>query len=157
LVPEYPQIFCTAAANGAVGFLRSESITCSESIPANTALPVRRPTAQETKVTEEDLLAFIATSIGSVWALELLLLLKREPSRRWNADALVRELRSSPIVIGEALQQLRTAGLIAQDSPDAYRFRTASPQVNLLVSELEKAYATKPMTVIKAIVTGRDK
>jgi hypothetical protein len=115
------------------------------------------PTAHETKVTEEDLLAFIATSIGSVWALELLLLLKREPSRVWNADALVRELRSSPIVIDEALQRLRTAGLIAQDSPDAYRFHAASPQLDLLASQLEKVYATKPTTVINAIVTARDK
>jgi hypothetical protein len=110
-----------------------------------------------TKVTEEDLLAFIATSIGSVWALELLLLLKHEPSRVWNADALVRELRSSPVVIDEALQRLRTAGLIAQDSPDAYRFHAASPQLNLLASQLEKVYATKPTTVINAIVTARDK
>jgi hypothetical protein len=106
-------------------------------------------------VTEDDLLAFIASAIGSVWAVELLLLLKREPDRAWGPESLVRELRSSPIVINEALERLRTAGLIIRESVGLYRYGAASPQLNCMASQLEEVYATKPTTVIKAIAAAR--
>jgi hypothetical protein len=106
-------------------------------------------------VTEDDVLLFIAASIGSVWALELLLLLKRDPDRSWNRESLVRELRSSPVVINEALQQLQSAGLATQDAAGVFRYHAASPELDVMASELEKTYATKPMTVIKAIVNAR--
>jgi hypothetical protein len=105
-------------------------------------------------VPEDDLLAFIATSISSVWALELLLLLKRDPGRSWDADSLIRELRSSPVVIDEALTRLQGAGLVMQDGTKRYRYQAAAPRLDQLVSELERAYAAMPMTVIKAIVAA---
>jgi hypothetical protein len=46
-------------------------------------------------VTEDELLKFVQDSIKSVWALEMLLLFRRERQRAWNAGNLVRELRSS--------------------------------------------------------------
>jgi DNA-binding GntR family transcriptional regulator len=106
-------------------------------------------------VTEDDVLLFIAASIGSVWALELLLLLKRDPNQAWNRESLVRELRSSPVVIDEALQQLQGAGLVTEDGAGAFRYHAASPELNAMAFELEKTYAAKPMTVIKAIVNAR--
>ena len=106
-------------------------------------------------MTEDDLLAFIATSIGSVWVLELLLLLRRDPVRGWEAGALVRELRSSPIVIQDALARLRAAGLMARDAMGMCRYHAASPRLDRLASELEAAYAARPMTVINAIVAAR--
>ncbi|MPZ40093.1 MAG: hypothetical protein GEU95_18960 [Rhizobiales bacterium] len=105
-------------------------------------------------MTEDDLLTFIA-SIGSVWALELLLLLKRDPGRSWDPESLVRELRSSSVVIDEGLRRLQGAGLVMQDGARTYRYQTASPKLDNMASELEKVYATKPMTVIKAIVNAR--
>jgi hypothetical protein len=106
-------------------------------------------------VTEDEVLLFIAASIGSVWALELLLLLKRDPNVAWNQESLVRELRSSPVVINEALRGLEGAGLVAQDGAGAFRYHVASPELNAMATELEKTYAAKPMTVIKAIVNAR--
>jgi hypothetical protein len=103
-------------------------------------------------VPEEDLVGFVATSISSVWALELLLLLRRDPARRWEAEGLIRELRSSPVVIEEALKRLQGAGLVMQDDKGTYRYQAASPRLDELVSELQAAYATRPMTVIGAIV-----
>jgi hypothetical protein len=105
-------------------------------------------------VPHDDLLAFIATSISSVWALELLLLLKRDPTKAWDAENLIRELRSSPVVIEEALKRLQSAGLVMQDGGPTYRYQAASAHFDELVSELEKAYATRPMTVINAIVAA---
>lgn len=105
-------------------------------------------------MTDEDLFGFIGTSITSVWALELLLLLKREPDRSWDAETLIRELRSSPVVIEEALKSLQGAGLALQDGAMTYRYRAASPRLDELVSRLERAYAETPMTVIKAVVAA---
>ncbi len=106
-------------------------------------------------MTEDDVLAFIANSIGSVWALELLLLLKRDAGRGWDADSLVRELRGSPIVIDEALQRLRAADLVIQVDAGTYRYRPASPQLDGIASKLEGVYAARPIAVIKAIVAAR--
>jgi hypothetical protein len=105
-------------------------------------------------VPDDDLLAFIATTISSVWALELLLLLRSDPARCWEAESLIRELRSSPVVIEEALKRLQGAGLVMQDDRETYRYQAASPRLDQLVSELQRAYATKPMTVIEAIVAA---
>jgi hypothetical protein len=105
-------------------------------------------------VTDDDLLAFIGTSITSVWALELLLLLKREPDRAWDAETLIRELRSSPVVIDDALKSLQGAGLVMQDGAMTYRYQAASARVDALACEIEKAYAARPMTVIKAVVAA---
>ncbi|MGH6771466.1 MAG: hypothetical protein ACRECO_20895 [Xanthobacteraceae bacterium] len=103
---------------------------------------------------EEDLVAFVATSISSVWALELLLLLRRDPAKYWEAESLIRELRSSPVVIDEGLKRLQGAGLVMQDDRGTYRYQAASPRLDQLVSELQAAYATRPMTVIEAIVAA---
>lgn len=105
-------------------------------------------------MTDDDLIAFIGTSISSVWALELLLLLKREPGRSWDAETLIRELRSSPVVIEDALKGLQGAGLVMQDDATTFRYQAASARLDALVSEIEKAYAAKPMTVIKAVVAA---
>lgn len=106
-------------------------------------------------MTEDDLLAFIATSLGSVWALELLLLLRRNPDRGWDPESLVRELRSSPLVVDEGLRRLQGAGLVMQDGAATFRYQAASPQLDDVASELEKVYAAKPTTVINAIVNAR--
>jgi hypothetical protein len=105
-------------------------------------------------VTEDDVLLFIAASLRSVWDLELLLLLKRDPDQRWKREGLVRELRSSPVVIDEALRRLQGAGLVHDDA-GAFRYNATSPELNVMASELERTYAAKPMTVIKAIITAR--
>jgi hypothetical protein len=106
-------------------------------------------------VTEDDLLAFIATSVGSIWALELLLLLRRDPDKGWASPSLVRELRSSPLVVEEGLRRLQGAGLVMEDGAAIFRYRAASPQLDDMARELEKIYAAKPMTVINAIVNAR--
>jgi hypothetical protein len=57
---------------------------------------------------EEDILRFVAASFPSVWTLELLLALKREP-RPWPREELVRTLRASELVVGKAIDALLAA------------------------------------------------
>jgi hypothetical protein len=62
-----------------------------------------------------DVLRFIGSSFRSVWALELLLLLKREP-RVWLRDELVTAMRASELVVTNALDTLVAAGLASVDT-----------------------------------------
>ena len=106
---------------------------------------------------EDDLLSFVTVSIRSVWALELLLLLKREPAKVWAVESLIRELRSSPVVIADALASMVGAGLVMDEGGIGYRYGAASATLDQLVCELERVYAAKPTTVIKAIASPTDK
>ena len=59
---------------------------------------------------DEDVLRFIASSFPSVWALELVVALKRE-QRIWQREELVATLRASELVVNNALDALVAAGL----------------------------------------------
>jgi predicted transcriptional regulator len=105
-------------------------------------------------MSEDGILNFAAVSLNSVWALELLLVLKRDPARTWDADEIIRELRSSEGVVAEALGNLMTARLAAKNESGRYRYQAAAAGLDEMVAELEKLYATKPTAVIRAIVTA---
>jgi hypothetical protein len=102
-------------------------------------------------VKEADILNFVRTSIGSVWALEMLLLVGGRPERAWQADELVRELRSSPAAVAGAAVLLERAGLIAKVGEQGCRYQPASPELDHIGELVRKIYAAKPATVIGAI------
>ena len=105
---------------------------------------------------EDKVLEFAAASLESVWALELLLALKKDPGRGWSADELIRELRGSQSVVQAGLDNLSTAALLIEEE-GRFRYHAASPQMHALVEELEGLYAQKPATVVRAIVTSPSK
>jgi len=74
---------------------------------------------------EEHILEFAGAALNSVWALEMLLMLRREPTRRWTTIELIRELRGSQVSVGESLNNLRAAGLIVEEGDAAARDRAA--------------------------------
>jgi hypothetical protein len=102
-------------------------------------------------VKEADILNFVRTSIGSVWALEMLVLVGGRPERAWQRDELVRELRSSPAAIMGAARLLERAGLLAMVGKHGCRYRPASPELDHIGELVRKIYAAKPATVIGAI------
>jgi hypothetical protein len=108
------------------------------------------------RVTEEQILAFLRAHIRSLWALELLLLLARDRGKAWQPSDLVREMRSSPVAVGEALRNLQSAGLAASDADNRYRYSPASAELDALASGIAQAYSVRPSAVVKAIVTAPD-
>lgn len=100
---------------------------------------------------EQQALALVRTVIRSVWALELLLLMRRDPDRRWSEDALVRELRASLPLVRQNLAQLETGGLIACE-PEGCRFAPASPLLEKACAVLDRAYRERPVSVVNLIV-----
>lgn len=107
----------------------------------------------ERGVLDQALLDFIRSSIRSVWALELLLLLRRksEPS---TVDELVRELRASPSLVTTTLASLEAARLTAWEGEDRYRYAPATSELESLCARLEAAWAKTPIGVTKAIVSN---
>ena len=101
---------------------------------------------------EEDVLNFAASSIASIWALELLLLI-RQDRRAWTSGELMRQLRGSDVIIAQGLQRLRSAGLITEES-GRYLYKPGSPEIDALATELENLYRLKPVTVVSAIANA---
>jgi hypothetical protein len=105
-------------------------------------------------VIEAELLDFIRSSIRSVWALELLLLMRQQSQRAWSATELVRESRSSDFVVSDSLSTLQAAGLVAAEGEGVHRYAPASPQLDRLVQQLEQVYRERPVAVTKAIFSS---
>lgn len=100
-----------------------------------------------------ELLAFIRRSIPSVWALDVLLLVRRPPPRSWSAGELVGELRASDAVVLGVLEGLQREGLVARGEDGRFTFAPAAEFLEELTVALEKAYAERPVAVINAIVS----
>ena len=100
----------------------------------------------------DELASFIASTFRSVWALELLLLIKRE-ARSCSAGELVELMRASPAVVERALESLTAAGVAGTDAQGT-AYMPVSATVARLVEETEQLYRTKPNRVRRLIVAS---
>lgn len=100
---------------------------------------------------DRDLATFLEDSFDSVWSLEILLVLHRQPERIWTDKDLINELRSSQLVVRQGLDNLLAAGLILLED-EGVRYGPASEDQDALVRRLTEAYRTKPGAVRRLIV-----
>jgi len=106
------------------------------------------------RIMENELQDFIQDAFKSVWALELLLFLKRASDRTWNSDELVRELRGSGPIVEQSLAALEAAGLVVRDTERRARFAPASAALRDLCDAVERAYRETPNAVRRAILAA---
>ena len=99
---------------------------------------------------EDGVSSFIRSSFRSVWSLELLLLLRREP-RLWSHDELVTALRASDLVVSQGLEMLCVAGLAAVDE-QGNGIYSPTPGAAELVDGAASLYARSPDAVRRLIV-----
>src|SRR5690348_1681970 len=99
----------------------------------------------------DDVRGFVAAELGSIWAIELLVLLRADRQRAWSTDELVRELRASAMVVADILPRFRKLGLV--DSPEAGRWiwNPQTAELSRLADAVARAYATTPVALIKAV------
>jgi hypothetical protein len=97
---------------------------------------------------------FLRSTVRSIWELELLLLLQRQRARLWTADELVRDLRASMLIVGDALDALQKAGLVSRNASDQYQYWPITPELDRLVDEVAAAYASSPVAVTEAILSA---
>jgi hypothetical protein len=101
---------------------------------------------------DEDVLRFIAASFPSVWALELLLALRRE-RRAWTREELVVALRASDLVVSKALDALVAAGLASVDLEGAL-YMPVNREVDECMDRVEQLYRTRPNAVRRTIIAA---
>lgn len=101
----------------------------------------------------EELADFIRSSFRSVWSLELLLMIKREP-RSWTVAEIVAALRASELVVTKCIESLTAAGLVSPESDQEIRFLPASDDLRKLVGETEALYAKQPDAVRRLIIAS---
>lgn len=106
---------------------------------------------------DPELFQFIRQRIASVWALELLLLMRGEPGRGWTAAELAAEMRANETLVESAMAGLQAAGLVGRDADGALRFAPTDARVAELCERLAVAFKERPVSVIKTIVTPPDK
>lgn len=99
-------------------------------------------------------MSFIDGSIPSVWALELLVLMRGQPRRPWTPAALVTDLRASEPLVADILSAFQTSGLVIGQDHD-FLYSPASPTLDRLCEALEAAYRQRPVTVVNAITARR--
>ncbi len=100
---------------------------------------------------DDEIADFIRSSFRSVWSLELLLLLKREP-RLWSRAELVAALRASDLIVANGLEALAAAGLAIVDEAKNGAYRPASDDLARLADGTECLYARSPDAVRRLIV-----
>lgn len=97
---------------------------------------------------------FIAASFRSVWALELLCLLRRNRDRTLSHEEMISGLRASQLVVTQGLETLSAAGLVVLEADGAARYGPASKALDNLVVATEEFYARSPDAVRRIIVSA---
>lgn len=99
---------------------------------------------------DEDLSQFVRQHIGSVWALELLLLLRSNREKCWPAADLVREMRASAKLVAENLSSFERFGLAVLET-NGWRFAPANAWLDSISARLAQAYRERPVSTIGMI------
>jgi hypothetical protein len=104
---------------------------------------------------EKDVAGFLRSTFRSIWSMELLFLLLRDPARRWSSPELVDALRASELVVSQAVESLHAAGLIVRESDDLVRYGPASDDLHELVVAAQSMYVKSPDAVLRLIMRSR--
>ena len=102
--------------------------------------------------TNEEVADFVRATFRSVWALELLILLRQNGERKLTVADMVAALRGSELVVEQSLGSLVAAGLVAADPAGAAQYAPASKSTEALVEGAERLYASSPNAVRRMIV-----
>jgi hypothetical protein len=97
-----------------------------------------------------DVVDFLDKHINTVWALELLFLMRNNPSRVWTVADLAKELRASAPVITRVVPPLMTAGIVVE-ADAGWRYRSEPGGLDDTIERLESLYKQLPVRVIRHI------
>jgi hypothetical protein len=103
---------------------------------------------------QEEVSGFIAATFRSVWALELLCLLRQNRERSLSRAEMVAGLRGSDLVVSQSVESLSAAGLVLVEPDGATRFSPASAQLDRLAEQAEALYRKSPDAVRRTIIAA---
>lgn len=97
---------------------------------------------------------FVRASFRSVWALELLCLMRKSRDRSLSHREMVDVLRASDFVISQSLDNLSAMGLVSRDTDGSARYCPAHADADRLVEQTEELYAKSPNAVRRIIASA---
>jgi hypothetical protein len=103
---------------------------------------------------DDDVSSFIGATFRSVWALELLCLLRQDRGRSFSHDEMVGGLRGSDLVVTQSVEALTAAGVILVENDGSARYHPATPGLEELVERAAALYARSPDAVRRTIVAA---
>jgi hypothetical protein len=101
----------------------------------------------------DDVTAFLLTHIDSIAQLEALLLLRADPRREWNAEALAKRLYISPRETAAVLDRLCADGFVALSDQvlHVYQYHPRSNELGQMVDQVAELYARYLIPVTQLI------
>jgi hypothetical protein len=102
---------------------------------------------------------FLQTTVPTVDAAELLLLLQRDASRGWSSAEIVTALRPAGLTEADVARYADTfqaRGLVAQGADKRIQFHPGSDELADYARTLAQAYSERPVTLIRVIYALRD-
>src|SRR3954469_2753661 len=114
----------------------------------------RRGPVSSRKPSRSEVDNFIGASFRSVWAFELLCLLKRDRDQSLSHAEMIAGLRGSDLVVSQSIEALAAAGLVAMQEDGAARYRPASAALDALFEQAEALYLKSPNAVRRKIVSS---
>ena len=102
----------------------------------------------------EDIASFIRSSFRSIWALEVLLHVRRRAADPVSKEQLLLELRASEAIIASSVTDLVAAGLVLVEEDGRIRYAPTSDETATIVGDIEALYRSRPDAVRRVIVMG---
>lgn len=106
----------------------------------------------------ERLKTFLEQRLSSIDKIDVVMLLRADPSRLWTASDVATALKTAPETAAMRLFLLASGGLIAFE-PSAiprYRYAGVDPETDAMLEELTAALAASRAAVMAAVETPRD-
>src|SRR4051812_30541006 len=97
--------------------------------------------------------------IPDVDAAELLLLLARDPPRRYELAELIGALHPTAVtqsVVRRHLALFEERGLVVSASANTYEYAPDTPHADAMVRALAKVYRERPVTMVRTIYALKD-
>jgi DNA-binding GntR family transcriptional regulator len=102
----------------------------------------------------ESVRSLIASSIPTLDALEILLLLVRRHDEALKPEQIEAALRPTEVAvqrIGEYLGLLEARGLVVEEPGRGFQFRPKSPELADATAALSRAYHERPVTLVRTV------
>ena len=102
----------------------------------------------------DDVEDFVRVTFRSVWALELLCMLRKNRDRSLTHREMVDSLRASDFVVSQSLDNLTAVGLVSREADGSARYSPANTNSDKLVVRTEDVYAKSPNAVRRIIASA---
>jgi hypothetical protein len=108
----------------------------------------------------DEFCAFLQTTVPSVDAAELLLALRSNPDRHWDAAEAAQSLQGRVNFkdndATRYLELFQARSLVVAQPDRRFQYRPASPELAGFIETLVRAYNERPVTLIRMIYALRD-